>query len=90
MLCCTLYDADKYGVGEFLTTPISEIQQNKKQQEICSQCTDKGLHAYYTYEAPAVQTKSLKNVLADTMQYLVDTPVAGATAQLKIDVRISQ
>lgn len=89
MLCCTLYDADKFGVGEYLSTPISEIQRNKKKQEICTRCTADGLHSYYTYATPAVQVQSVRNLLEQTMQYLVDTPAAGAGGQIRIEARSS-
>jgi hypothetical protein len=62
VLCCALFDSKKYGVGNFLTTPLSELQRHKHEQDICRKCTARGLHVYSVYGAREFDAMALRHV----------------------------
>ena len=45
-LCCAVYDASKFTIANFLTTPLEEIQRRKYAHEMCARCTKHGAHVY--------------------------------------------
>jgi hypothetical protein len=53
MLCCAVYDPSRYAIGNYLETPIKEIQRGRNAHPQCGPCMDRGLHVYVSYGAPA-------------------------------------
>lgn len=49
MLCCAVYDTNKYIVSNFLDTSLTEIQRLKSQNLTCVTCMKHGYHAYGVY-----------------------------------------
>lgn len=45
-LCCAVYDPVKFGVCDFMTTPIEEIRSLRLNHSFCGTCTAAGGHAY--------------------------------------------
>lgn len=52
VLCCAVYDYNKYTITRYMSSPVDEIQDLRKRNPICKDCKDLGLHAYYTYADP--------------------------------------
>jgi hypothetical protein len=50
-LCCAVYDARKYGIANFLDTPMRTLQAMKSSAALCTRCTARGAHVYVTYKA---------------------------------------
>ncbi|MFI3221240.1 MAG: SPASM domain-containing protein [Methylococcales bacterium] len=75
ILCCGIYDQDKYKLGNFLDRSFSEITNDKYQLEkcksICGACTKKGVHVYVTYDRPEFDQVATQNVLQHYAEALV-------------------
>lgn len=78
MLCCAVYDASKYGVGDFLTANLADLQEKKRAHPLCSRCTKLGAHVYATYGAAEFHPIAIKNILHQYAAFLFTTPAAGA------------
>ena len=62
-LCCGIYDQSKYTVGNFLELPLSKINENKNNQNICKVCTQKGIHVYASQNHPEFDHAATLNIL---------------------------
>ncbi|MEY3880545.1 MAG: hypothetical protein RIQ94_1341 [Pseudomonadota bacterium] len=67
VLCCAVYEQSKYKIGNFLERPLAAITEDKHQLEqcknMCSACTKKGIHVYFTYDSPEFDRVAAQNVL---------------------------
>lgn len=61
-LCCALYDSQKYSLAPYVSTPIEQIQRLKLGHDMCSQCTNLGLHMYVTYGVPEFDKIAKQNL----------------------------
>lgn len=86
MLCCAIYDADKYAVGAFLTTRLADIQARKESHPMCARCSKNGIHVYVTYGAADLQVVALKTVFRRYYQYLAETPAVGAGQNIRLNI----
>ncbi len=86
MLCCGIYDADKYAVGAFLQTPLAEIQARKESHSLCTRCMRNGIHVYLTYSARELQAVALKTIFSRYAKYLSETPPAGAGQSVRLNI----
>jgi hypothetical protein len=86
MLCCGIYDADKYAVGMFLETRLSDIQARKESHSMSARCTRNGIHVYLTYSAAELQVVALRTVFRRYSKYLAETPAVGAGQDVTVNV----
>ena len=85
MLCCAVYDASQYGVGEFLTTRLADIQARKESHPMCARCAKNGIHVYVTYQAAELQVVALKTVFRHYHKYLAEQPAVGAGQNIRLN-----
>jgi pyruvate-formate lyase-activating enzyme len=64
MLCCVVYDQQKYGLGSYLDLPLEKLQDLKYQHWQCAGCMSQGLHKLFTYEDKELDEAALANVHA--------------------------
>lgn len=62
MLCCTVYDPEKYTLGSYLDMPLAEIQGLKYGHDQCRTCMKNGLHVLFTYGSDKLDDLALQNV----------------------------
>jgi hypothetical protein len=83
MLCCALYDSETFGVGNFLTTPVEELQGRKQSSDICERCTKHGSHVWGMYAIPELHVVAIKSILDHYAGQLNATPAFGQPADLR-------
>jgi hypothetical protein len=62
MLCCSVYDQEKYVLGDFLETPMAELQARKHRHAQCGSCMRNGIHALGAYAVDELDAVALANV----------------------------
>ena len=62
MLCCVVYDEQKYGLGSYLDHSLEELQEMKFQHQQCVSCMDNGLHKLFTYEDSELDTSAINHI----------------------------
>lgn len=87
MLCCSVYDRDKYGIGSFLETPIAQLQQTRNAHSLCKTCMAQGLHVYGTYGTGELDTIAVKYVDPDAAREL---DILGEGRRLRLKGRLSR
>jgi MoaA/NifB/PqqE/SkfB family radical SAM enzyme len=65
MLCCGVYDRDKYGFGSYLDIPIERLQKKRRSHPMCNSCMEQGMHVYGTYGTGELDAIAVKNVKPD-------------------------
>jgi pyruvate-formate lyase-activating enzyme len=63
-LCCATFDRARYTVADFLKTPLSEIQQRRRDHSLCATCAKHGLHIVAVYGAPEFEQVARDRVRA--------------------------
>jgi len=48
-LCCGIFDAGRFTIGNYLEMPLDHIQKARRQHAICGACTQAGVNVYVTY-----------------------------------------
>ena len=61
-LCCAVYDANKYTLAPFPSTPLADLQNKKYASSTCTKCMDKGIHVYYHAAAPEFHSLGQANL----------------------------
>jgi hypothetical protein len=74
MLCCAVYDANKYKIASYLQTPIDVIQGRKKAHAMCGTCTKSGGHVYVTFGAPEFNDVSVQKLFTYYAAHLQQSP----------------
>jgi hypothetical protein len=74
ILCCAVYDADKYGIGSYLQQPLERIQARKMKHDMCATCTKSGGHVYLTFGAPEFNDVSVEKLFAYYAGHLRESP----------------
>jgi hypothetical protein len=64
MLCCVVYDQERYGLGSYLEHSLEELQRRKYSHWQCGPCMRQGLHQFFTYENPDLDRIALQHVHA--------------------------
>ena len=54
-LCCGIFDAGKYTVGNYLELTLDEIQRLRQNHGLCERCMYHGAHLYLTYRTPGLE-----------------------------------
>ena len=49
MLCCSVFDQNKYLLADYLDTPLQKLQKMKHSHEMCTKCMQEGLHVMMTF-----------------------------------------
>lgn len=62
MLCCAVFDEDRFGLGSYLETPLARLQELKYTHSGCGDCMKEGIHTLYTYRGPEFDRLALANV----------------------------
>jgi MoaA/NifB/PqqE/SkfB family radical SAM enzyme len=70
MLCCGIFNADKYIIGNYLDMPIDEIQRIRQNHQMCGICMRHGGHMYLTYRVPEMDELILKNITLEDVVLL--------------------
>jgi hypothetical protein len=86
MLCCAVYDSEKYGIGSYLDTPLAQLQTRKEKNALCSRCMKNGLYLYGDYSRAELQTLALKTIMHHYASYLNATPAVGQPDTLRMQV----
>lgn len=61
-LCCAVYDASKFTIANFLTTPLEEIQRRKYAHEMCARCAKHGAQVYVNCGVHEFEEVAVRNV----------------------------
>jgi hypothetical protein len=69
-LCCGVYDARKYTLGNYLDMPLGEIQGLRQRHPLCRLCMRQGAHAYITYGIDEMDALALANVDPEDAKFL--------------------
>jgi hypothetical protein len=62
MLCCGVYDASKFIIGNFLSSSIEELQELRHKAHICKTCMNEGVHVLLIYGAPQLDILAARNI----------------------------
>lgn len=62
MLCCSVFDQNRFKIAPFLTTPLKELQARRYASEMCSSCMSEGLHVLMTYDDDEFESLARENV----------------------------
>lgn len=62
MLCCGVYDREKYGFGSYLDIPIENLQKKRNSHPMCDTCMEQGMHVYGTYGTGELDAIAVENV----------------------------
>ena len=61
-LCCAVYDSSKYGIGNYLNTPLHHIQGFRHSHPMCAKCRNAGGHVYAPASAPEFEIMAVSNL----------------------------
>ena len=70
MLCCGVFDAGKFTLGNYLDMPLDGIQAIRKGHSLCKRCMRNGVHAFLTYRVPEMDELILETISADDIERL--------------------
>jgi len=70
MLCCGIFDAGKFSMGNYLDMPLDEIQRIRQSHSMCERCMRKGAHVYLTYRIPEMDELLLEIIEPDDAELL--------------------
>jgi len=69
-LCCGVFDARKYTLGNYLDLPLAEIQKRRHNHPLCGQCMRQGAHVYMTYGIDEMDELALANIPQQDIEFL--------------------
>lgn len=55
ILCCGVFDAGQFTLGNYITMPLDEIQEIRQSHSMCKRCMRHGAHAFLTYRLPEME-----------------------------------
>lgn len=70
MLCCGVFDARKYTLGNFIDMPLEEIQRIRNNHPMCKRCMQQGAHIYLTYGIDEMNELALANIPPNDIELL--------------------
>lgn len=70
MLCCGIFDAGKYTIGNFTDMPLDRIQSLRHSHTLCSPCMQHGIHQYLTNRTPAMNELIMETLSREDAEYL--------------------
>ncbi|UFS71042.1 radical SAM protein [Geomonas sp. RF6] len=69
-LCCGIFDASRFTIGNYLEMPLAEIQRLRAEHPMCRRCIRGGGHVYLCYGARELAELAVANVAADDRKLL--------------------
>ncbi len=69
-LCCGIFDAAKFTLGNYLDMPIDEIQRIRQGHGMCERCMRKGGHVYVIQDAHELDELALTNIAPEDAELL--------------------
>lgn len=61
-LCCGIFNASKYTIGNYLDMPLEEIQKIRHNHPMCGTCMPQGAHVYMTYGISEMDELALNHI----------------------------
>jgi MoaA/NifB/PqqE/SkfB family radical SAM enzyme len=72
-LCCGIFDAGRFTLGNYLDLSLEEIQDIRKGHPMCNCCLRQSAHLYLTYRLPIMEELVLANLTPEEAA-LLDLP----------------
>jgi len=69
-LCCGVFDARQFTVGNFLELSLAEIQKMRQNHPLCEICMRQGAHVYMTFGLGEMDELALANLSPDDVEGL--------------------
>jgi len=69
-LCCGVFDARKYTLGNYMDMPLEEIQSLRQSHSMCRCCMHHGCHIYMTYGINEMDDLALTNIAPEDVELL--------------------
>lgn len=70
ILCCGVFDAGMFTLGNYLDMPLDEIQSIRQGHSLCKRCMRNGVHAFLTYRIPEMDELILETISPDDIELL--------------------
>ena len=70
LLCCGIFDAVKYSIGNYMDMPLDEIQRIRQSHQMCGLCMRHGGHVYLTNRVPEMDELLLNNIAPEDISLL--------------------
>jgi len=62
VLCCGIYDSNRFRIGNYLEMPIEKIQEIRLAHQMCGKCARTGVFPYMTTGGPEFDALAMANV----------------------------
>ncbi len=69
-LCCGIFNAGKFTLGNFLEMPLDNIQGLRQEHSMCRRCMRNGIHVYVTYGAHELEELAAAGVAIEDAELL--------------------
>jgi MoaA/NifB/PqqE/SkfB family radical SAM enzyme len=69
-LCCGVFDAREFTLGNYLQLPLVEIQRLRQNHTMCERCMRQGAHVYLTQGAYELEELALENIAPEDAELL--------------------
>jgi len=69
MLCCGIFDAGKYTIGNFMDMPFVEIQSLRQNHSMCKRCMLHNAHMYLTNLTPGIDELILATISPEDIEH---------------------
>jgi hypothetical protein len=69
-LCCGIFDARLFTIGNYLDLRLGEIQSIRETHPMCGRCMGEGAHIYLTYRVPTMEELVLGNLAPEEAELL--------------------
>jgi MoaA/NifB/PqqE/SkfB family radical SAM enzyme len=69
-LCCGIFHAGRFTLGNYLTMSLDEIQRLRQSHNMCSRCIRRGAHVYMTYGADELGAAAMANIAPEDAELL--------------------
>jgi organic radical activating enzyme len=62
LLCCAVYDTNRFFVGNYLNDSLESIQAERRKHEVCSTCIKHGASNYFLYNVTQMDELIFENI----------------------------
>jgi hypothetical protein len=84
-LCCGIFDARKYTLGNYIDMPLEHIQKLRRSHPLCGHCMKEGAHVYMTYGIDEMKELALANIAPEFVKFLdLDYEIAWERRQQRL------
>lgn len=70
LLCCGIFDAGQFTLGNYLAMPLNTVQKLRQNHHMCKRCMKNGIHAFLTYRVPEMEHQVLETIAQDDISLL--------------------